>query len=36
MTSTPLHSADYDFNDDILTAGVASYVHAVRAELPVA
>ena len=32
---TPLHSADYDFNDEILGAGVAFYVEAVRAELPV-
>ena len=31
---TPLHSADYDFNDDVLGAGVAFYVEAVRAELP--
>lgn len=31
---TPLHSADYDLNDDILGAGVAFYVAAVRAELP--
>jgi hippurate hydrolase len=31
---TPLHSADYDLNDDILAAGVAFYVHAVQAEIP--
>lgn len=31
---TPLHSPDYDFNDDVLTAGVDYYVQAVRAELP--
>ncbi|MCK0113428.1 amidohydrolase [Ornithinimicrobium sp. F0845] len=31
---TPLHSADYDLNDDILPAGVAFYVQAVHAELP--
>lgn len=31
---TPLHSADYDLNDDILLAGVRFYVQAVRAELP--
>ncbi|GAA1167141.1 M20 aminoacylase family protein [Ornithinimicrobium humiphilum] len=31
---TPLHSADYDLNDEILPAGVAFYVAAVRAELP--
>ncbi len=31
---TPLHSADYDLNDDILAAGVRFYVHAVRAEIP--
>lgn len=31
---TPLHSADYDFNDDILAAGIAFYVQAVRSELP--
>ncbi|WP_022923710.1 amidohydrolase [Serinicoccus marinus] len=31
---TPLHSADYDLNDDILPSGVAFYVHAVRTEIP--
>lgn len=31
---TPLHSADYDLNDEILPAGVAFLVEAVRAELP--
>lgn len=30
---TPLHSADYDFNDEILAAGIAYYVQAVRNEL---
>lgn len=31
---TPLHSADHGLNDAILSAGVAYYVRAVRAELP--
>lgn len=31
---TPLHSVDYDFNDEILGAGIAFYVQAVRNELP--
>lgn len=31
---TPLHSREYDFNDDILRAGVEVYVHLVRAQLP--
>ncbi|OLT20614.1 amidohydrolase [Ornithinimicrobium sp. CNJ-824] len=31
---TPLHSSDYDLNDEILPAGVAFLVQAVRAELP--
>ncbi|NLG23198.1 MAG: amidohydrolase [Actinomycetales bacterium] len=31
---TPLHSADYDLNDDILEAGVAYYLAVVRAEMP--
>lgn len=30
---TPLHSSDYDLNDDILDAGVAFLVRAVRDEL---
>ncbi|WP_435201742.1 M20 aminoacylase family protein [Janibacter sp. GS2] len=30
---TPLHSPDYDFNDDVLTAGVDFFVRAVRADL---
>lgn len=30
---TPLHSGDYRFNDDILTAGVAYYVQVVRDSL---
>jgi hippurate hydrolase len=30
---TPLHSHDYRFNDDILAAGVAFYVHLIRDEL---
>ncbi|USQ80012.1 amidohydrolase [Ornithinimicrobium faecis] len=30
---TPLHSADYEFNDDILAAGIAFFVQAVRNEL---
>jgi amidohydrolase len=29
-----LHSPDFDFNDDVLDAGVAYYVNLVRAELP--
>lgn len=32
---TPLHSADYDVNDDVLAAGVDFYVGVVRAELPI-
>ena len=31
---TPLHSRDYDFNDDILTAGVTYYAQLVRICLP--
>ena len=31
---TPLHSVGYDFNDEILGAGIAFYVQAVRNELP--
>lgn len=31
---TPLHSRDYDFNDDILRAGVDYYVTLVRRSLP--
>jgi amidohydrolase len=31
---TPLHSHDYRLNDDILSAGIAFYVHLVRQELP--
>lgn len=31
---TPLHSVDYDFNDDILPAAIAFLVQAVRHELP--
>ena len=31
---TPLHSRDYDFNDDILRAGVDYYVTLVRQALP--
>lgn len=33
---TPLHSHDYDFNDEILTAGVAYYLQLVRDGLPLA
>jgi amidohydrolase len=33
---TPLHSHDYVFNDDILTAGVAYYRQVVRDSLPAA
>jgi metal-dependent amidase/aminoacylase/carboxypeptidase family protein len=29
----PLHSSDYDFNDNILTTGVAYYVELVRSVL---
>ncbi|MGI5175700.1 M20 aminoacylase family protein [Dactylosporangium sp. CA-152071] len=29
-----LHSADYDFNDDVLSTGVAYYVNLVRTALP--
>lgn len=32
---TPLHSRDYDFNDDILDVGIAFYVELVRSILPV-
>lgn len=31
---TPLHSRDYDFNDDVLTAGVGYYAQLVRDCLP--
>lgn len=31
---TPLHSPDYDFNDDALASGVAYYVNLVRVALP--
>ena len=31
---TPLHSADYDFNDDVLETGVQFYVDLVHRELP--
>lgn len=31
---TPLHSSGYDFNDDILTTGVAFYTTLVRSLLP--
>ncbi|SFS15626.1 hippurate hydrolase [Microbacterium sp. cf046] len=31
---TPLHSRDYDFNDDVLEAGIAFYLQLVRSELP--
>ena len=31
---TALHSRDYDFNDDILAAGVRYYVELVRSVLP--
>ena len=31
---TPLHSHDYDFNDDILETGVAYYVNLARTALP--
>ncbi|MET0769086.1 MAG: M20/M25/M40 family metallo-hydrolase [Solirubrobacteraceae bacterium] len=34
--SAPLHSRDYEFTDDILTAGVAYYVEVVRESLPTA
>ncbi|HMM94057.1 amidohydrolase [Phycicoccus sp.] len=30
---TPLHSRTYDFNDDVLTAGVAFYTEVLRQEL---
>lgn len=30
---TPLHSAQYDFNDDILETGIAFYLAIVRASL---
>jgi hippurate hydrolase len=33
---TPLHSPDYDFNDDALETGVAYHVNLVRTALPVA
>ncbi|MEY8040510.1 M20 aminoacylase family protein [Saccharopolyspora cebuensis] len=32
---TPLHSSDYDFNDDILAVGVEYYVTLIRSLLPV-
>ena len=32
---TPLHSRDYDVNDEVLRAGVDVYVALVRSELPV-
>jgi amidohydrolase len=32
--STPLHSPDYDFNDDALETGVRYYVNLVRTALP--
>ena len=32
--SSVVHSSDYDLNDEILPAGVAFLVQAVRAELP--
>jgi hippurate hydrolase len=31
---TPLHSHDYDFNDDVLETGVAYYVNLARTALP--
>ncbi len=31
---TPLHSRNYDFNDDILRVGVDFYVNLIRRELP--
>ena len=31
---TPLHSRDYDFNDDVLETGVKFYVELVRSVLP--
>jgi hippurate hydrolase len=33
---TPLHSHDYDFNDEVLETGVAYYVNLARTVLPVA
>jgi hippurate hydrolase len=30
---TPLHSRDYDFNDDVLGVGIDFYVNLVTAEL---
>ncbi|MFH8248986.1 amidohydrolase [Microbacterium sp. B2969] len=30
---TPLHSRDYDFNDDVLSAGIAFYLELIRTEL---
>lgn len=30
---TPLHSRDYDFNDDVLGAGISFYLELVRSEL---
>jgi hippurate hydrolase len=33
LGGTPLHSRDYDFNDDILTAGVDFYVNLVHQQL---
>ena len=32
---TPLHSRDYDFNDDVLEAGVDYYVSLVRSILSI-
>ncbi len=32
--ATPLHSPDYDFNDDVLDVGVRYYVNLVRSVLP--
>ena len=32
---TPLHSHDYDFNDEILETGVAYYVNLARTALPI-
>ena len=31
---TPLHSHDYDFNDEVLETGVAYYVNLARTALP--
>jgi hippurate hydrolase len=36
MGGTPLHSRDYDLNDDVLETGVRFYVELVRSVLPAA